>query len=263
MPHLREALPGWAIDWEQEDQIITEKFGAVIVATGYQTFDHAVYGEYGGGRYPDVITGLQLERLMSASGPTGGEVIRPSDGAHPKTVVFVSCVGSRDEPRGGAIAASSAACIWQNMLSCSRSMTLKCSAISSISISGPGVRTLMSLPSVPSEEYGALYLRGRVSKIYQDGKKLMVCGEDSLIGRPVEIPADLVVLATGQSPALERRSWPKPSRSATIPIISSSRRTPSCARWRPRLMAYSLLDLVSARAIFQSLLPRAVLLPPR
>lgn len=72
------------------------------MATGYQPFDPKVYGEYGYGRYPDVITGLELERLMCASGPTEGKVLRPSDGTPPKTVVFISCVGSCDENKGKA-----------------------------------------------------------------------------------------------------------------------------------------------------------------
>ncbi|MDP0941426.1 disulfide reductase, partial [Klebsiella quasipneumoniae] len=69
----------------------------VIAATGYDLFDISKYGEYGAGKLPDVITGLQYERLLSASGPTGGHVKRPSDGREPKTVVFVQCVGSRDK----------------------------------------------------------------------------------------------------------------------------------------------------------------------
>lgn len=193
--------PTGAIDWEQQDQTIVEKFGAVVLATGYETFDPRVYGEYGGGIYLDVITGLQLERMMSASGPTGGEVIRPSDGAHPKTVVMISCVGSRDEHKGKSYC-SKICCMYM----AKHAIMLK--------EHDPGVQCYIFYIDVRAggkdydefarraqEEYGALYLRGRVSKIYQDGKKLIVCGEDSLIGRPVEIAADLVVLATGIVPS--------------------------------------------------------------
>lgn len=186
-----------SIDWEQKDEIIKEKVGAIVVATGYKTFDHSVYGEYGGGRIPDVITGIQMERLMNAAGPTQGEVVRPSDGAHPKSVVFISCVGSRDAAKKRPY--------------CSK---ICCMYIAKQAIMlrehDPGVQTYVFYTDIRAggkdfdeftrraqEEYGALYLRGRVSKIYQEGKKLMVCGEDSLIGRPVEIAADLVVLATG------------------------------------------------------------------
>ena len=90
-----------AIDYEQQDEIITENFGAIVMATGYDLFEwQEVYGEYGYGKYPDVITGLQFERMNNAAGFTGGKIIRPSDGKEPKTVVFIKCVGSRDEAKG-------------------------------------------------------------------------------------------------------------------------------------------------------------------
>ncbi len=193
--------PTGSIDWEQQDQVLTEKFGAIIVATGYQTFDHAVYEEYGGGRYPDVISGLQLERMMSASGPTGGEIVRPSDGAHPKTIVFVSCVGSRDEHTGRGYC-SKVCCMYMAkhaIMLKEHDPEVQC-YIFYIDIRTGG-KDFEEFARRAQEEYGALYLRGRVSKIYQDGPKLIVCGEDSLIGRPVEIPADLVVLATGMEPS--------------------------------------------------------------
>ncbi|MCK4915865.1 MAG: CoB--CoM heterodisulfide reductase iron-sulfur subunit A family protein, partial [Candidatus Eisenbacteria sp.] len=84
------------IDYEQEDEFIEEEVGAIVVATGYDLYPVENLGEYGGGKYPDVITSLQFERMLSASGPTGGEVLRPSDGESPKEVVFLTCCGSRD-----------------------------------------------------------------------------------------------------------------------------------------------------------------------
>lgn len=192
--------PVQAIDWEQEDQILTEKFGAIVVATGFKTFDHSVYGEYGGGRYADVISGQQLERLLSSSGPNNGEVLRPSDGTRPKTVVFISCVGSRDEKVGRPYC-SKVCCMYQ----AKQSILLKehdpdvQSYVFYIDIRAGG-KDYEEFVRRAQEEYGTIYLRGRVSKIYPDGKKLIVLGEDSLLGRPVEIEADLVVLATGIEP---------------------------------------------------------------
>jgi len=193
--------PTDAIDWEQEDTALTEKFGAIVVATGFQTFDHRVYGEYGSGAYPDVITGLQLERMMSAAGPTGGEVRRPSDGAHPKTVVFVSCVGSRDEAKGRPYC-SKVCCMYiaKHTIMLKEHDPEVQSYVFYIDIRAGG-KGYEEFVRRAQEEYGAVYLRGRVSKIYQEGKKLKVLGEDSLIGRPVEIDADLVVLATGVDPS--------------------------------------------------------------
>ncbi len=189
--------PTGAIDWEQPDQVFTEKFGAIVVATGYKTFDYTVYGEYGGGRYPDVITSLQLERLMCASGPTEGEVVRPSDGRHPKTVVFVSCVGSRDEQKGRTYC-SNACCMYMAkhaIMLKEHDPDVQC-YVFYIDVRAGG-KNYEEFVLRAQEEYGALYLRGRISKIYPQDGKLVVCGEDSLIGRPVEIAADLVVLAVG------------------------------------------------------------------
>jgi heterodisulfide reductase subunit A len=87
--------PG-AIDWGQQEEIIELSVGAIVVATGFDPYDVSALEEYGFGRIPNVITGMQFERLISASGPTGGELRRPSDGEHPHTVAFIQCVGSRD-----------------------------------------------------------------------------------------------------------------------------------------------------------------------
>jgi len=92
--------PVKAVDFGQTDEVFTEKVGAIVVATGFDLYNQAEYGEYGYGTYEDVIDGMAFERLASASGPTGGEILRPSDGTPPKTVVFVKCVGSRDNAKG-------------------------------------------------------------------------------------------------------------------------------------------------------------------
>jgi len=85
-----------AIDWEQQEEIVELDVGAIVVATGFDPYDVSALEEYGFGKIPNVITGLQYERLISASGPTGGELQRPSDDEHPHTVAFIQCVGSRD-----------------------------------------------------------------------------------------------------------------------------------------------------------------------
>jgi heterodisulfide reductase subunit A len=91
-----EVCQAGAIDWEQQEEIVELNVGAVVVATGFDPYDVSALEEYGFGSIPNVITGLQYERLVSASGPTGGELLRPSDGKHPHTVAFIQCVGSRD-----------------------------------------------------------------------------------------------------------------------------------------------------------------------
>lgn len=194
--------PAGAIDWEEQDKIITEKFGAIVMAIGYKTFDPKVYEEYGGGRLPDVITTMQMERLMCASGPTEGEIKRPSDGAHPKTVVFLSCVGSRDDTVGRPYCSKVCCMIMAKQAIMLREHDPEVqSYIFYIDIRAGG-KDFEEFARRAQEEAGALYLRGRISKIYPQGKKLIVLGEDSLMGRPVEIPADMVVLAVGMEPSL-------------------------------------------------------------
>jgi heterodisulfide reductase subunit A len=96
-----KVCPLGAINFNDEERLITETYGAIIVATGYELIDWTeLYGEYGAGRFKDVITGLQFERLVNASGPTEGHITRPSDGKEPKDVVIIKCVGSRDKNKG-------------------------------------------------------------------------------------------------------------------------------------------------------------------
>ncbi len=197
----QKLCPAGAVEYEQEEEAAVEKVGAVVAATGFKLFDWArVYGEYGYSRYPDVITGLQFERLVNAAGPTGGKIRRPSDGAVPQTVVFVKCVGSRDEAKGRA---------YCSRICCMYTAKHALQVLEKVA----GARVFVFFMDVRTagkgyEEFyqravrdGAVYIRGRVSKIYQDGGRLVVKGADTLLGRPVEVDADLVVLATAVEPA--------------------------------------------------------------
>ncbi|MBP1662497.1 MAG: hdrA 2, partial [Thermoplasmatales archaeon] len=96
-PLCKKACAQNAISFDQKEEIIERKVGAIIVATGYDIMDPAVVYEYGYDQSPDVITTLELERLISSSGPTKGEILRPSNQQKPKSVTFILCVGSRDE----------------------------------------------------------------------------------------------------------------------------------------------------------------------
>ncbi len=84
-----------AIDYKQQDEIVEEKYGAIVVATGFNPISMDKFDEYAYSQSKDVITSLEFERLMNAAGPTGGKLLRPSDNVHPHTIVFVQCVGSR------------------------------------------------------------------------------------------------------------------------------------------------------------------------
>ncbi len=190
--------PTGAINYELEDEIITEEVGCVVAATGYELMDWTVYEQYGGGRYPDVITSLQYERMMNASGPTHGHIKRPSDGKEPKSVVFIQCVGSRD-PSIGRPYCSGFCCMYtaKQAILTKDHIPDSQSHIFYMDIRSPG-KMYDEFTRRTTEQYGANYIRGRVSSIYPDGKcKLVVCGADTLLGEQVEIMADLVVLAVG------------------------------------------------------------------
>ena len=192
--------PVGAIDYDQKDSFVEERVGAIIVAMGFDLIPLQSFGEYGYGEVADVIDGLAFERLNSASGPTTGEIKRPSDGKIPKEVVFVQCTGSRDPER--------------YMPYCSRvccMYTGKHARLYKHKVhDGQAYIFYMDIRSTGKgyeefiqqgmEEEGILYLRGRVSRIYRDGEKVMVWGVDTLTGRKVEIAADMVVLATAIIP---------------------------------------------------------------
>jgi len=200
-----------AINYNDEDKFVEESVGAIVVATGFGLYDiskvqdkagQSGYGEYGYGKYQDVIDSLQFERLVSASGPTGGVLKRPSDGEIPKNVVFISCVGSRDNAKG--VPYCSKICC---MYTAKHTMLYKHKVhdgqahvfYMDIRSGGKGYDEFVRRAI---EEDGAKYYRGRVSKItLEKNGKLVVRGADTLAGMPVTIEADLVVLATAMRPA--------------------------------------------------------------
>ncbi|HOG47190.1 MAG TPA: CoB--CoM heterodisulfide reductase iron-sulfur subunit A family protein [Anaerolineae bacterium] len=192
--------PVGAIDYEQAEEIVEETVGAVIVASGYQLLPLGRLPEYGGGAVPDVIDGLQFERLLSASGPTAGKVRRPSDGREPKTVVLVQCAGSRD-PEHGVPYCSKICCmytakhalLYRHRVHDGRAIVFYID----IRSGGKGYEEFVQRAM---EEERVLYLRGKVSKIFRDGERVMVWGTDTLTGRNVEVAADLVVLAAAATP---------------------------------------------------------------
>jgi heterodisulfide reductase subunit A len=191
--------PTQAINFQQKDTFVEEEVGAVIVATGYELYPRDGIGEYASD--PDVLDGLQFERLLSPSGPTAGEIRRPSDGKVPKQVVFIQCVGSRD-PEHGVPYCSRVCC----MYTAKQAMLYKQAV--------PDGQAYIFYMDIRSDAKGyeefvkkvvdeqrVLYLRGRVSKVFREGEKLKVWGADTLTGKSIEISADLVVLATAMVPS--------------------------------------------------------------
>jgi heterodisulfide reductase subunit A2 len=199
-----------AINFKDQDRIVEENVGAIVVATGYRLYQISKkqeevalsgYGEYGYGKYKDVIDSLQFERLISASGPTGGILKRPSDGAIPQNVVFISCVGSRDDAKGMTYC-SKICC----MYTAKHTMLYKHKVhegqahVFYMDIRSGG-KNYDEFVRRAIEQDGAKYYRGRVSKITEEKGKLIVRGADTLAGMPVTIEADMVVLASAMRPA--------------------------------------------------------------
>jgi len=189
--------PTKAIRFDQEDEIIEVEAGAIVLCTGFEVLKPDFFPEYGYGKYKDVIDGLQFERLASASGPTKGEIRRPSDGEIPKKIVFIACAGSRDPAKG--IEYCSKICC---MYTAKHAMLYKHKVhegtpyIFYMDIRAGGKMYEEFVRRAVTED-DAKYIRGRVSSIYEKNGKLIVCGADTLLGaRPVEIEADMVVLAT-------------------------------------------------------------------
>lgn len=196
----QKVCPKQCINFEDKDEIIEEDIGAIIVATGYDIMPTSEFGEYGYGKYADVVTSLQFERMVCASGPTLGDLQRPSDGKKPETVVFIQCVGSRD-PAHYYPYCSKICCMYtakQTILY--RHKVPKGNAyVFYIDIRANG-KNYEEFVRRAIEEEEAQYLRGRVSTVYKDGEDLVVEGADTLTNSQVKIKADLVVLATAMVP---------------------------------------------------------------
>ncbi len=191
-----------AIDHDMRDEVVELDVGAVVVATGFDPFDATRKPEFGYGRYPNVLSGLEFERLASASGPTAGKI--KVNGKEPEEIVFVHCVGSRD--KAGATDGSGEE--YCSRICCM--YTAKQAHLAHDKV--PGSKITVFYMDVRAfgkgfEEFydrvraeGIIYRRGNPAEIYKRGDKLIVRAEDTLLGKTVEVPADLVVLATGVQP---------------------------------------------------------------
>lgn len=197
--------PTGAIDYAQEARLIEVEVQAVILATGYELYDLSHMPEYGGGRIADVIDGLAFERLLSASGPTAGKILRPSDGAVPREVVFIQCAGSR-EPERHLPYCSKICCMYaakQAMLYRHRVHEGQ-AYVFYIDIRAAGKRYDEFTQRAMEDEH-VVYLRGKVSRLVREDGKVLVLGADTLSGRQIEIAADMVVVAPALMPRPETR----------------------------------------------------------
>ena len=191
-----------AINYKQTDELVEEKYGAIVVATGFNPISMDKFDEFAYSKSPDVVTSLEYERLMNAAGPTGGTLLRPSDGTHPKTIVFVQCVGSRcDGGEKGKPYCSKICCMYtakHAMLTREKYPDTEV-YVFYIDVRTPG-KNFDEFYRRAVEDYDVHYVKGMVGKVTPENGKLKVQGSDLLGDRQLHIDADMVVLAAAIEP---------------------------------------------------------------
>jgi len=190
-----------AIDYDMGPEILEMEVGAIVVATGYELYQGEGVKAYEYMSHPNVMDGLEFERLLSASGPTGGKIIRPSDRTVPKEVVFVQCAGSRN-PEHGVSYCSKICCMYTAKHAILYKHRVPNGQVYvfyiDIRAGGKGYEEFVTRAM---EEDDTVYIRGRISKVFPSDGKVMVWGVDTLAGSKVEIAADLVVVVAAIVPS--------------------------------------------------------------
>ncbi len=191
-----------AINYEMKAEYRTIRVGAIVVVTGFEQFDAKKIPRYGA-QYANVVTGLGFERIMCASGPYRGQILRPSDQQHPHKIALVSCVGSRNAKEGVPYC-SSVCCMYlakECIITKEHAPDVDCVIFKSdVRSYGKGFNEFIQRAQ---NEYGIQYIDGRVSLIEEDPETqdLIVYYEDMKTGESVEYTANLVVLATALIPS--------------------------------------------------------------
>jgi heterodisulfide reductase subunit A len=200
-----KVCPTKVIDLDQREEVVEETVGAVIVATGYDLYTGEKLPEYMYGAENDVVDSLQFERILDVQGPTRGEIKRPSDNRPVKRVVFIQCAGSRDInhlPYCSKICCmytAKHALLFMERVPGGEAYVFYID----VRAGGKGFEEFIKR----AQEHGAVYIKGRVSRVYRDRETgdIIVEGHDLLDNREVVIRADLVVLALGVVSALDRK----------------------------------------------------------
>ena len=202
--------PTHAIDFNQQDELVTFDVGNIVVATGYELFDPRRIEQYGYGRLANVFTSLEFERLSNASGPTEGRIVLRDGVTAPKTVGVVHCVGSRDRNYNTYC---SAICCMQSLKFAHLVKERTGATVYEfyIDIRTPGKAYDEFYQRVLEE--GTIFVRGRVAEVSDslrpdeadEAGRMIIQVEDTLAGRQRRIPVDMVVLSCGLEPAHDAR----------------------------------------------------------
>jgi len=189
-----------AVDFNQKPQVIDLNVGAVILSPGFQEFDPRLKSMYGYGRYSNVVSSIEFERILSASGPYSGKTLRPSDGTIPWRIAFVQCVGSRDALVGNNYC-SSVCCMYaikESVIAMEHTPGIKCT-IFFMDMRAFG-KEFDAYYNRAEEEYGVRFVRSRVSSVHEipESQDLIVRYVDGETPKDEEF--DLVVLSVGMKP---------------------------------------------------------------
>ncbi len=195
-----------AVDFEQKEKVLDLEVGAIVLAAGSAEFDATLKDEYGYKTFPNVMTSIEYERILSASGPTGGHVKRPSDGEEPKSIAFLQCVGSRDIQVGNKYC--SAICCMQAAKDAI--ITKEHSPDVDVAIFNMDIRAygkhFDKFIDRARDEQKTRFIRGRVSSVEVDAKtENLVIRHNTDDGRLIEESFELVVLSVGMVSSLEQK----------------------------------------------------------
>jgi heterodisulfide reductase subunit A len=198
-PLCKKACAQDAINFDQKEEILERNVGAIIVATGYDLMDPTAVYEYGYDVSPDVITTLEMERLISSSGPTKGEILRPTNQQKPKSVTFILCVGSRDETQ----------CTWCCRIGCMTALKQvyllkeKLGEDTEVNICYNDLRSFGKGYEEFYRKVRGLHtnmFRGRPSEVRPLKDKLKIDIFDTTTSKLFEIKTDMVVLVPAMMP---------------------------------------------------------------
>ena len=189
-----------AIDFNMQTETVKEIVGAIVIATGYKLYSNENFKEYGGGELPDVINSLTFERMLDPDGPTKGKIIKPSNGKEVKAVLWVKCAGSRD-PEFHKPYCSRVCCIYTaKQAKLFKQKVPNGNAFISYMDVRTDCKDFEEFYHSTTENERVVYIRGRVSKIYQEKDKLIVYTADTISGESIRLEVDLVVLANAIVP---------------------------------------------------------------
>ncbi len=256
LERIKEVCKAGAIDPDMQPQTLEFNVGAIIWATGWKPYDATKMDNLCYGKYPNIITNMQMERLAAPNGPTKGKILRPSDNSVPQTIAFVQCAGSRDEnhlPYCSYICCL--ASLKQSLYFAEQNPDGKV-YIFYIDIRTPG--RYEKFLNRAKEEANIEFIKGKVAKIEPaDNDDLVVIAEDTLSGKRVEQRVNMVILATGMQPSLAGENIPVPlerdENGFVIPSEAKGMYSCGCARMPLDVMSSNETATAAALKAIQTL----------